>query len=149
MSCEIFRKIKQMENGDFLVTSKSSNCGGSPKEWVMDYYRLKYPNFTNTQRKAVFILSGLYFGNKYYPESYRKLEKLGREYNQKLYEETGKLAYRYVTDYMSQEGYAKDVARVIREGGTIKYCSYEEYLKAAHEEAIFVVNGFIEFIKEK
>ncbi len=37
MSCEIYRKIKQLENGDFLVTSKSSNTGGSPKEWVMDY----------------------------------------------------------------------------------------------------------------
>lgn len=149
MSCEIYRKIKQLENGDFLVTSKSSNTGGSPKEWVMDYFRKRYPTFTKEQREAVFILYGLYYGNKYYPSRYKKLQNLAIEYSKKLYAETGRYAYSYVTDILSRNGYEADVARCIKEGKPIKYGSFEEYHKAAEDEALFVANGFLEFIQNK
>jgi hypothetical protein len=89
MSYETYHAIKQQPNGDFVVTSKCSNDNCTPKEWTMSYYRTKYPEMTNEQRVAAFLLESQYCGGRYYPEKWKRLDALTTEYSKKVFEIVG------------------------------------------------------------
>lgn len=67
MSYEIFTGIKyNKKTRNFDCSSYSNNIWPhKASKWEMDYYAKNYPNATEDEIKALFILSGLYSGNKY------------------------------------------------------------------------------------
>lgn len=67
MSYEIFTGIKYNKTTkNFDCSSYSNNVWPhKASKWEMDYYAKNYPNATEQEVKALFILSGLYSGNKY------------------------------------------------------------------------------------
>ena len=93
MSFTTFHKIKQLTNGDFVVTTKCSNDSAPPHEWVMDYFTKEYPNFNNRQLEATLILCGLYSGDKYYPVKFKRLQDLAHGYAKIHFEERGDYPY--------------------------------------------------------
>ena len=90
MSCETYHAIKQQPNGDFIVTSHCSNVYPvRPQEWTMSYYRTHYPDFTNEQRVAAFLLESQYCGGRYIPEKWQRLDAMTTEYSKKVFEIVG------------------------------------------------------------
>jgi hypothetical protein len=89
MSYETYHAIKQQPNGDFVVVSKCSNDDQPPREWVMSYYRTEFPDMTNEQRVAMFLLQGQYCGSRYYPEKWKRLDAMTTEYSKKVFEIVG------------------------------------------------------------
>ena len=67
MSYEIFTGIKYNKTTKCFDCSSYSNnvWPHQPTKWSMDYYVNNYPNATEQEVKALFILSGIYSGNKY------------------------------------------------------------------------------------
>lgn len=67
MSYEIFTGIKyNKKTKNFDCSSYSNNVWPhKASKWEMEYYATYYPNATEEEVKALFILSGLYSGNKY------------------------------------------------------------------------------------
>lgn len=150
MSYETFHKIKHLENGDFLVTTKCSNDSAPPHEWIMDYYRKSFPTFNNKQREAAFILSGLYSGNVYYPERYKRLQQLANEYSRKVFENTGDYPYP-IYGGLSEVGYERDKKwygeNSIRKPEHLTlFSTYEEYKKSVDDSNFKAVNGFVEYV---
>ena len=69
MSYEIFTGIKYNKTTkNFDCSSYSNNVWPhKASKWSMDYYAKNYPDATENEVKALFILQGLYSGNKYAP----------------------------------------------------------------------------------
>jgi len=156
MSYTTFHKIKQLENGDFRVVTKCSNDNAPPREWVMKYYTERYPHFNHRQKEAAFILSGLYSGDKYYPEKYKRLHKLACSFSTKYYEETGIYPHP-VAPPCSKEVYERETGRLENAKANGEYIPeywlhrpmyerYEDYYNDAAKETAFFVNGFIAFV---
>ena len=90
MSYETYHAIKQQPNGDFVVTSHSSNVTPiRPQEWTMTYYRTHYPDMSNEQRVAAFLLENQYCGARYIPEKWKRLDDLTTEYGRNVFSVTG------------------------------------------------------------
>lgn len=91
MSYETYHAIKQQPNGDFVVTSHCSNVHPArPQEWTMSYYRTHYPDMTNEQRVAAFLLENQYCGGRYVPEKWKRLDAMTTEYSKKVFVSTGR-----------------------------------------------------------
>ena len=91
MSYETYHAIKQQPNGDFIVTSHSSNVTPiRPQQWTMTYYRTHYPDLTNEQRLAAFLLESQYCGGRYIPEKWKRLDAMTTEYGRGVYAATGR-----------------------------------------------------------
>ena len=90
MSYETYHAIKQQPNGDFVVTSHCSNVHPArPQQWTMSYYRTHYPDMTNEQRVAAFLLESQYCGGRYIPEKWKRLDALAEAYSKEFYEIVG------------------------------------------------------------
>ena len=148
MSCTTFRKIRQLDNGDFLVTTKCSNDSAPPCEWVMDYYRREFPLFNNKQREAALILSGLYSGDKFYSERYKRLQKQAIEYSKQVFESAGKYPYPIYSG-LSREAFERDKERCGSRKESVLYSTYEEYVEAVNSDNLRAVNGFIAYVDTK
>lgn len=84
MSYEIYKTIKQLDDGCYRVTSKSSNVtGGGFSPWTMTYYKEKYPSpeYNKKQRDAIFAIMSLYHGSVFYPEKYKRMQTIAQEWN--------------------------------------------------------------------
>lgn len=159
MSYETYHKIKQLDNGDFLVTSKCSNDDCPPREWTMDYYRTAFPQLNNKQRKVAFVLQGLYSGNKYYPEQYKRLERFARDYCEDVYAKTGKYPYDDVVYGvpMNRKAYEREVKQIMNNpSGYIPYIfrenpnrSYDDYVQEINTKLLETVNDFLVYIKQR
>lgn len=91
MSYETYHAIKQQPNGDFVVTSHCSNVQPArPQQWTMSYYRTHYPDFTNEQRLAAFLLESQYCGGRYIPEKWKRLDAMTTEYGRGVFASTGR-----------------------------------------------------------
>lgn len=91
MSYETYHAIKQQPNGDFVVTSHSSNVTPiRPQEWTMTYFRTQFPDMTNDQRLAAFLLESQYCGGRYIPEKWKRLDAMTTEYSKKVFVATGR-----------------------------------------------------------
>lgn len=144
MSYETYHKIKQLDNGDFIVTTKCSNDDRKPSEWIMDYYKKTYPMLNIEQRDAVFVIQGLYYGNVYYPKKYKMLEKLAIEYSNKMYLEKGYRPYDKTIGIFGKDSFEKQS----KEGNSV-YNNYEEYYNEWLSGVLDVVNGFIKYKNER
>lgn len=77
MSYEIYKSIKQLENGAFEVVSSSNNVYPKDfKKWTMNYFNEEYPNTTNQEKRALWILYSVYSGDKFYLSTWKKAQKL-------------------------------------------------------------------------
>ncbi len=144
MSYDTFHKIKQLDNGDFIVTTKCSNDDRKPHEWVMDYYRKTYPVLNKEQREAVFVIEGLYYGNRYYPQKFKKLEQIAIEYSNKFYSESGYRPYDKLYAVFNEERFKKECME-----GNLIYNSYEEYYNKWEKDVLDTANGFIQYKNER
>lgn len=153
MSYETFHKIRQLDNGDFLVTTKCSNDDAPPHEWTMDYYSRTFPGLNNEQREALFVLSGIYYGNVYYPEKYKRLEKIATEYSRAIFEATGDYPYGHTNCPMSLEQYKREL-EYMREHPSSYMSeeirddperSYADYVLFVNDRLLKMVNSFIEY----
>ena len=156
MSYTTFRKIRQLENGDFRVVTKCSNDSAPPHEWTMDYFTITYPQFNHRQKEAALILSGLYSGDRYYPEKYKRLQNHAWDYSSLHFNQTGKYPYPLVQP-CSRDIYERETQRMKKaeeDGGYIPeywrsrtaYKNYEEYYDVAVREPFDFVNGFIAYV---
>lgn len=158
MSTETYHKIRQLDNGDFIVTTTCSSDDCPPHEWTMDYYRKSFPALSNEQRKAAFILSGLFYGNKYYPVQYKRLSKLGWKYAKAKFDETGDYPYDAVVCGvpMSRERYEQEVEQLKKNpSGYIPMVfrkkperTYEDYVAETKAALLESLNGFISYVKQ-
>lgn len=156
MSYDTFHKIKQLENGDFLVTTKCSNDGARPHEWTMDYFRVNFPGLNNEQLEAAFILYTEYSGDHYYPEKYKRLAQLAADYGKRFYTEKGEYPAQFINAPMSRERYEKDVEEF---RNNPKYASraiqgklertYAQYVIDTNRELLEAINGFIAYKREQ
>ena len=89
MSTTTFRKIRQLENGDFLVTTSCSNDTCEPHEWTMDWFTISYPDKDNQYKRAALLLYGLYTGDRYYPEAWQRKQKYAIEFAREWKERYG------------------------------------------------------------
>ena len=81
MSYEIYTKIKQLPDGTFQCTSSSNNV--YPRDystWIMDYYNNKYPEFSNDEKRAAWLLQSIGNGDKFYPNNWKADQELVREF---------------------------------------------------------------------
>ena len=115
MSYDTFHKIRQLENGDFVVTTRCSSDDAPPPEWVMSYYRRMFPAYTNRQREAAFVLSGHYSGNRYYSKRFKRLERMASEYSEVVHTETGEYPYP-IHPTPTREFFDRDIARAKERG---------------------------------
>lgn len=156
MSYEIYHRIKQLENGDFLVTSKGSNDGARPSEWTMDYFRINFPWLNSEQLEAAFILYTDYHGAHFYPEKYKRLAQLAADYGKRFYAEKGEYPACFICAPTSRERYEKDVEEYRKNP---KYVSrdiqgkiertYSQYVLDTNRELLDAVNGFITYKHEQ
>jgi len=112
MSYTTYHNIRQLPNGDFLVKTKVSNDGCPPETWTMDYYRRTFPFLSKEGLQAVFLLQGRYYGNRYYPAKWKRLEKLTDAYCDQRFEETGDRAATEVFDFVSKEQYEREIQEI-------------------------------------
>lgn len=158
MSTETFHKIRQLDNGDFICTTTCSSDDCPPHEWTMDYFRKAYPTLSNEQRKAAFILQGLYSGDKFYPEHYKRMQKLGWEYAKAKFAETGEYPYDAVVCGvpMSRERYEREVEQLKKNpSGYIPDVfrknperTYEDYAADTKAKLLEAINGFISYMEQ-
>lgn len=76
MSYEIYKTIKQNDDGTFDVTSASSNFfyngGHIFTKFHMDWYAKNYPTLNTKQVKMLFLMMSCYCGDKFYPANWKK-----------------------------------------------------------------------------
>lgn len=81
MSYEIFKKIKQLPDGSFEVTSASSNV--YPKDyhtWHMTWFNEHFPEFTNDEKRAAWLLMSIGNADKFYPNNWKADQDIVREF---------------------------------------------------------------------
>ena len=148
MAIATYHRIRQENNGDFVVVLKMSNDGVPPQEHIMSYYREKFPKYTNEQRTAALLLDGLYSGDRYYPEKYKRLQRHAIEYSRQVFENTGERPYPIHTP-IARILYERELLKAEAQGDAPHYSSYEEYGKDVNEKSLKFVNGLVEYINEQ
>ena len=158
MSHETFHAIRQHPNGDFVVTTKCSNDDAPPHEWTMEYFRHEFPDFTNEQRVASFLLMSLYGGDVFYPVRWKKMLKLAEEYNENSFKETGRYPYEFIYNPAPIESYKRSIQKIMEEpdgyipseyrdlpiSDTVE--AYERYFATRKQQQLDAVNGLIKHI---
>ena len=110
MSYETYHAIKQQPNGDFVVTSHCSNVTPiRPHQWTMTYFRTHYPDMNNGQRVAAFLLENQYYGSRYIPEKWKRLDDLTTEYGRNVFAETG-----HYPEHATMEQHVNGLAEYIK-----------------------------------
>ena len=85
MSYEIYKSIKQLDDGRFECISASSNCtnmngGRDFSHWVMDYFNNEFPSATNKEKRACWILYSTYCSDVFYQSYWKKDQELAHKF---------------------------------------------------------------------
>ena len=81
MSYEIYKSVTQLGDGTFECVSSSNNVYPHHfGKWNMKYFNDEFPNATNEERKACWMIYSTYTGDKFYQANWKKLQKLGNQF---------------------------------------------------------------------
>ena len=81
MSYEIYKSIKQLNDGTFQVVCASSNV--YPKYWSnyhMTYFKDTWPTATNEEQKALWELYSTGSGDRFYPANWKHNQTLAAKF---------------------------------------------------------------------
>lgn len=85
MSYEIYKSIKQNVDGSFDCVCASSNVFDQNDKYVftnfhMTYFNDTFPNATNEEKRACWLLYSLYVGDVFYPTAWKKNQTLANKF---------------------------------------------------------------------
>lgn len=85
MSYDIYKSIKQLEDGSFECVVASSNCFNYDNtrafsKSVITYFNREFPDALNEEKRACWLLYSTYSGDKFYPSNWKADQKLAYQF---------------------------------------------------------------------
>lgn len=85
MSYEIYKSIKQLEDGTFECVSASSNTtdiygNRDFTRWIMKYFNETYPDVSNKLKRALLIMHSICDGSVFYPNNWKEDQRLANQF---------------------------------------------------------------------
>lgn len=85
MSYEIYKSIKQLDDGSFQIVSASSNTTNvfgnrDFGSWNMKYFNNEYPDVSNIEKRALFVMHSICDGTVFYPSNWKADQRLADQF---------------------------------------------------------------------
>lgn len=135
MSYEIYKSIKQLDDGTFQVVCASSNV--YPKYWSdyhMTYFKDNWPDATNEEQRALWELYSTGSGDHFYPANWKHNQTLAakfmkeHEYDWWVHSKDEALWLEYAREFIE---YKKTQTKVTKKKFVVSmlFCGSRNYVK--------------------